>query len=312
MVPSGLPQDAHNLVRARSFPTEIARGRDAEVASTTTIYSTTTTTASSSPEFPEPVAPASHLSDRPSGHHRTQASSGGHQPRRTRDVQADADGSIQSDDLGSDGGDNMRMQSPVTLPPVIPSGTPMPMQMPNPDLPGLIPINLGTPRIPRLASVPLPSQTMQVTMAPSPPSGPVPMAGPGPMPMPMPAPAVAGGGLSQTPMSMPALGGVLVTGATAMAMSSSPSVGAGTVPQVLKFDGYGQYSAGLLYHSPHSVVYQPGGAVSDRVAFVSRRASSSIIGQTSRRIGSDQVVRARRGGYHDQRGTGRLYAARLG
>jgi hypothetical protein len=55
------------------------------------------------------------------------------------------------------------------------------------------------------------------------------------------------------PISTPDLpGSVLVTNAMAMA---SPSLGASTVPQILRFNGYGEYS-GLLYHSPHSVVFQ--------------------------------------------------------
>ena len=55
------------------------------------------------------------------------------------------------------------------------------------------------------------------------------------------------------PISMPNLpGSVLVTNAMSMA---SPSLGAGAVPQILKFNGYGEFS-GLLYHSPHSVVFQ--------------------------------------------------------
>ena len=44
-------------------------------------------------------------------------------------------------------------------------------------------------------------------------------------------------------------GSVLVTNAMA------PSLGASAVSQILKFNGYGEFS-GLLYHSPHSVVYQ--------------------------------------------------------
>ncbi|KAI9462054.1 DUF1768-domain-containing protein [Russula earlei] len=34
----------------------------------------------------------------------------------------------------------------------------------------------------------------------------------------------------------------------------SPSLGPGALPPTLKFNGFGEY-AGLLYHSPHSVVY---------------------------------------------------------
>lgn len=68
--------------------------------------------------------------------------------------------------------------------------------------------------------------------------------------MPMPSPAMQSGGLAQPP-----LGNMMVTGAMAM---PSPSLGAGMVPQasqILKFNGYGEF-AGLLYHSPHTVLYQ--------------------------------------------------------
>lgn len=48
----------------------------------------------------------------------------------------------------------------------------------------------------------------------------------------------------------------MLTGA--MMTMPSPSLGAGMVPQgaqILKFNGYGEF-AGLLYHSPHTVLYQ--------------------------------------------------------
>ena len=70
--------------------------------------------------------------------------------------------------------------------------------------------------------------------------------------MPMPSPAVGTPGLGQGQMGMP--GSVLVNAA----MMPSPSLGAGGgggMAPVLKFNGYGEFS-GLLYHSPHSVVYE--------------------------------------------------------
>src|SRR5216683_258526 len=68
-----------------------------------------------------------------------------------------------------------------------------------------------------------PSQTIPVAIAPSSSSGPMPMLVP-----------MTGGGTLPTP---------------------TPSLGAGAVPQIIKFNGYGEFS-GLLYHSPHSVVFQ--------------------------------------------------------
>jgi hypothetical protein len=64
----------------------------------------------------------------------------------------------------------------------------------------------------------------------------------------------------------------------------SPSFGvlAGALPQIHEFDGYGPY-AGLLYYSPHTVLHE-GELVPDDAAPVSRRASSSIIGRTSRAV----------------------------
>jgi hypothetical protein len=63
--------------------------------------------------------------------------------------------------------------------------------------------------------------------------------------MPMPSPAVI-------PGVVPPPGNMMVMNAMAM---PSPSLGAGAVPQIIKFNGYGEFS-GLLYHSPHTVLYQ--------------------------------------------------------
>ena len=70
--------------------------------------------------------------------------------------------------------------------------------------------------------------------------------------MPMPSPAVGTPGLAQAQLGMPQPGSVLVNATMTM---PSPSLGAGSMAPVLKFNGYGEFS-GLLYHSPHSVVYE--------------------------------------------------------
>jgi hypothetical protein len=91
---------------------------------------------------------------------------------------------------------------------------------------------------------------------------PTPMAG---TPMPMPSPNMGPGGVRpQTPthMPMPTPGGIGVippvippsNTMVGMAMPS-PSIGAGVMPQQLKFNGYGRY-AGLLCHSADTVVFE--------------------------------------------------------
>ena len=96
--------------------------------------------------------------------------------------------------------------------------------------------------------MPPPGQTMPpgVDFAPSLSSGPLPMA--------MPSPATGPGARPQTPMAIPPPGSVLATTAVANPMPSL-SLGARAVRGVLKFNGYGKHS-GLLYHSPHTVLYQ--------------------------------------------------------
>ena len=158
----------------------------------------------------------------------------------------------------------MHMPNPEPAPPppqgpVIPPGTNIPMPMPGQGPAGSTPFiggaNLGTPRTPRSGPVPPPGQMMQ-SMSHSPSSGHVPM--PSPMPggggnMPMPSPAVGGGGFGQSPMVVaPPPGSIMVNAAMTM---PSPSLGGGGGGPVLKFNGYGEFS-GLLYHSPHSVVYE--------------------------------------------------------
>ena len=157
----------------------------------------------------------------------------------------------------------MRMPSPDQGPPmnqgppVIPQGPGMGMGMPSPGPAGHTPFvgpvgpgGLGTPRS---TPMPTPGPSMPVAVVPSPMSGHVPMPTPmngGGANMPMPSPAMQPGGLAQPPS-----GNMMVTGAMAM---PSPSLGAGMVPQapqILKFNGYGEF-AGLLYHSPHTVLYQ--------------------------------------------------------
>ena len=159
----------------------------------------------------------------------------------------------------------MQMPSPDPAPPlqqgpVIPPGTIIPMPTPAPA--GSTPYigaHLGTPRTPRGAQTPGPGPSMQMTMMPSPSSGHVPM--PSPMPsgggatIPMPSPAVGTPRLAQGQMMMPPPGSVLVNAAMTMPEPSLGPGGGGSMAPVLKFNGYGEFS-GLLYHSPHSVVYE--------------------------------------------------------
>ena len=160
----------------------------------------------------------------------------------------------------------MQMPNPEPAPPpqqgqpVIPPGTIIPM--PNPAPAGSTPYigaNLGTPRT-RGAQTPGPGPSMQMMM-PSPSSGHVPMPMPTPMQsgggpiMSMPSPAVGTPGHAQAQMGTQPPGSVLVNATMSM---PSPSLGAGaggSMAPVLKFNGYGEFS-GLLYHSPHSVVYE--------------------------------------------------------
>jgi hypothetical protein len=177
--------------------------------------------------------------------------------------------------------------TPVHGPPVIPTNSPM-IPMPNPDPappppqggpvipPGMmmsspapagstpyIGANLGTPRT-RGAQTPGPGPQMHMAMSPSSSSdsgqGHMPMPMPTPMggvggTMPMPSPAVGTPGLGHAQMAMAPPGSVLVNAAMTMPSPSLGAGGGGNMAQVLKFNGYGEFS-GLLYHSPHSVVYE--------------------------------------------------------
>ena len=61
--------------------------------------------------------------------------------------------------------------------------------------------------------------------------------------MPLPSPAVGEGSVTQTPIAISPLDSVLID-----AKMTLPS-------PVLKFNGFGEF-AGLLYHSPHGVIYE--------------------------------------------------------
>ena len=144
--------------------------------------------------------------------------------------------------------------------PVIPPGTVIPMPAPAPA--GSTPYigaNLGTPRTPRAAQTPGPGPSMQMMMMPSPSSGnvpmPTPMTGGGGTTMLMPSPAVGTPGLAQAQLGMPPPGSVLVNATMTMPSPSLGPGGGGSMAPVLKFNGYGEFS-GLLYHSPHTVVYE--------------------------------------------------------
>ena len=71
----------------------------------------------------------------------------------------------------------------------------------------------------------------------------------------MPSPAVGEGVVAQIPMATSPLDSVLVNAKMTMPSPSLGAGGIGDMAPVLKFDGYGDFS-GLLYHSPHSVVYE--------------------------------------------------------
>jgi hypothetical protein len=101
-------------------------------------------------------------------------------------------------------------------------------------------VGIGPLRTPRTATVSLPGQ-MPMT------------AGGGTMPMP--SPAIGDGIVAQTPMAISPPYSVLVNAKMSMPSPPLGAGGAGGMAPVLKFNGYGEFS-GLLYHSPHSVVYE--------------------------------------------------------
>lgn len=131
---------------------------------------------------------------------------------------------------------SMRMPEPDQQPPVIPPGmgpgSPNPMPMPSPAPAGSTPFIGGaglTPAVipPGLAPggpVMGSGQTMHVSIGASP---------------------------SMRPMSMPTTG----AGMQMQMGMGMPSPGGAGVVQPLRFNGYGEYS-GLLYHSPHTVMYE--------------------------------------------------------
>ena len=73
--------------------------------------------------------------------------------------------------------------------------------------------------------------------------------------MPMPSPAFGTPSFPQAQMGIAPPGSVLVNAAMTMPSPSLGAGGGGGMAPVLKFNGYGEFS-GLLYHSPHSVVYE--------------------------------------------------------
>lgn len=134
--------------------------------------------------------------------------------------------------------EQQQQQQPV-IPPGMRPGSPNPMSMPSPAPPGSTPFigggaGLATPAVvppglaagsPGIAGMGS-GQMMHVSMGASPAVG----------PMSMPTPAMG----MQVPMGM------------GMGM---PSPGVGGVVPTVRFNGYGEYS-GLLYHSPHRVMYE--------------------------------------------------------
>ncbi len=82
----------------------------------------------------------------------------------------------------------------------------------------------------------------------------------------------------QTPMAEHLLG--LGSGMPNGMAPASSLFGAltGALSQIVEFDGHGPY-AGLLYHSPHTVLHERE-LVPDGACTCSRRASPSIVGRT--------------------------------
>jgi hypothetical protein len=172
------------------------------------------------------------------------------------------------------------------LPPVVPGSAQMPMRMPEAEhqhqqqqqqqqqQPPVIPHGMG-PGSPNMMSMPSPAQAGSTPfvgagglMTPAVVPGAMPSAGgPGPgMPMPgmgsvqaMPvsigtSPAV--GAMSMPSVSMGPMGmGMPSPGGMGMPSGGPGGVGIGGVVPTLRFNGYGEYS-GLLYHSPHRVMYE--------------------------------------------------------
>ena len=100
--------------------------------------------------------------------------------------------------------------------------------------------SISSPRTPRTTTVSLPGQ-MSMTR--------------GGGTMPVPSPAVGESVVAQTPMATSPLDSVLVNAKMTMPSPSFDAGGIGDMSPVLKFNSFGEF-AGLLYHSPHSVVYE--------------------------------------------------------
>ena len=130
-----------------------------------------------------------------------------------------------------------QQQQPPVIPHGMGPGSPNPnrMSMPSPGPPGSTPFVGGGGGLMTPAVVP----------------GVVPSAGGGPS-MPMPSMGSAQG------MPSPAVGAMPMPSSMGMGMPSpggQAPVGLGGVVPTLRFNGYGEYS-GLLYHSPHRVMYE--------------------------------------------------------
>jgi hypothetical protein len=95
------------------------------------------------------------------------------------------------------------------------------------------------PKTPRMAAAPLPGEMMPM------------MVGRGGN-EPMPSSAVRAAVVAQTPMAILPPDRVLVDPISQLSLGAR---GPGRVAPVLKFNGYGEH-AGLLYHSPHSVIHE--------------------------------------------------------
>jgi hypothetical protein len=164
------------------------------------------------------------------------------------------------------------------LPPVIPSSAQMQMRrMPEPEQqqqhqqheqPPVIPHGMGMgPGSPNLMSMPSPGppgstpfvggggglMTPAGTVPPGLATGGPGMGGMGSAQM---MPVSMGASPAMGPMSMPTpAGGMQMGMGMGMGMPSPGGMGVGAVVPTVRFNGYGEHS-GLLYHSPHRVMYQ--------------------------------------------------------
>ena len=147
-----------------------------------------------------------------------------------------------------------QQHQPPVIPPGMGPGSPNPMTMPSPAPAGSTPFVGGGGGLMTPAVVPgnVPSAGG--------PSMPMPSMGSGGPGMPVMSsvqvmPVSIGASPAARPMSMPTAGAGQMGMGMGMPSPGNTGVSAGGVVPTLRFNGYGEY-AGLLYHSPHTVMYE--------------------------------------------------------